>query len=364
MTHWTDAADLIGERDEGAPGSCRPLCAGRAGFRPQRGARSLPRLFPAVPAAPAAAGPLRSPGGRLAFRRACAAPQACGPRRRFAFRRTCAGRSAALSRPRRQFTPPIPSARWCSRDSARPRGLTVAEAPGSASAFAAGRSAAFRRGGRAAAAAPAERARPNGRAGDAQFDARNGRRDALRRAIGGRSPRRRRVFSRNCSEGREARPPRRRSQTLAYAAPPPVSSPAAAPRSPGVAAWAVRAAGSATSCAASPSAPNPTSRFGDHVAVYDISARMVYLPDGTRIEAHSGLGNGARRSLESQRAHARPDPAGDLCAVAARSSVPWRRRPAADARSTAASSAARACSPIPTCWGRTATPTAASRSGL
>jgi len=35
---------------------------------------------------------------------------------------------------------------------------------------------------------------------------------------------------------------------------------------------------------------NRTSRFGDHVAVYDISARMVYLPDGTRIEAHSGLG--------------------------------------------------------------------------
>jgi len=26
-------------------------------------------------------------------------------------------------------------------------------------------------------------------------------------------------------------------------------------------------------------------------AVYDISARMVYLPDGTRLEAHSGLGN-------------------------------------------------------------------------
>ncbi len=36
---------------------------------------------------------------------------------------------------------------------------------------------------------------------------------------------------------------------------------------------------------------NPTARFGDHVAVYDISARMVYLPDGTKIEAHSGLGD-------------------------------------------------------------------------
>ena len=35
---------------------------------------------------------------------------------------------------------------------------------------------------------------------------------------------------------------------------------------------------------------NPATRYGDHVAVYDISARMVYLPDGTRLEAHSGLG--------------------------------------------------------------------------
>jgi hypothetical protein len=35
---------------------------------------------------------------------------------------------------------------------------------------------------------------------------------------------------------------------------------------------------------------SPATRFGDHVAVYDISARVVYLPDGTRLEAHSGLG--------------------------------------------------------------------------
>jgi hypothetical protein len=36
---------------------------------------------------------------------------------------------------------------------------------------------------------------------------------------------------------------------------------------------------------------SPASRFGDHVAVYDISARVVYLPDGTQLEAHSGLGS-------------------------------------------------------------------------
>jgi hypothetical protein len=30
---------------------------------------------------------------------------------------------------------------------------------------------------------------------------------------------------------------------------------------------------------------------GSHTAIYDISARTVYLPDGTRLEAHSGLGS-------------------------------------------------------------------------
>jgi hypothetical protein len=35
----------------------------------------------------------------------------------------------------------------------------------------------------------------------------------------------------------------------------------------------------------------PATRFGDRVAVYDISAHVVYLPDGTKLEAHSGLGS-------------------------------------------------------------------------
>ena len=30
--------------------------------------------------------------------------------------------------------------------------------------------------------------------------------------------------------------------------------------------------------------------YDRQTAVYDISARMVYLPDGTKLEAHSGLG--------------------------------------------------------------------------
>ncbi|WP_027058564.1 DUF2778 domain-containing protein [Mesorhizobium loti] len=36
--------------------------------------------------------------------------------------------------------------------------------------------------------------------------------------------------------------------------------------------------------------PNPGSGAGHGVAVYDISAKIVYMPDGQRLEAHSGLG--------------------------------------------------------------------------
>jgi hypothetical protein len=35
----------------------------------------------------------------------------------------------------------------------------------------------------------------------------------------------------------------------------------------------------------------PSSGYDRQTAVYDISARVVYLPDGTRLEAHSGLGD-------------------------------------------------------------------------
>jgi type VI secretion system (T6SS) effector TldE1-like protein len=38
------------------------------------------------------------------------------------------------------------------------------------------------------------------------------------------------------------------------------------------------------------SAPATVSGYDHYTAVYDISARVVYLPDGTRLEAHSGLG--------------------------------------------------------------------------
>ena len=38
------------------------------------------------------------------------------------------------------------------------------------------------------------------------------------------------------------------------------------------------------------SAPGSVSGYDHYTAVYDISARVVYLPDGTKLEAHSGLG--------------------------------------------------------------------------
>ena len=39
-----------------------------------------------------------------------------------------------------------------------------------------------------------------------------------------------------------------------------------------------------------PALAGNTPRYDQSTAVYDISAHMVYLPDGTKLEAHSGLG--------------------------------------------------------------------------
>jgi hypothetical protein len=36
---------------------------------------------------------------------------------------------------------------------------------------------------------------------------------------------------------------------------------------------------------------NPSPRYDRRTAVYDVAAHTVYMPDGTRLEAHSGLGN-------------------------------------------------------------------------
>jgi hypothetical protein len=45
------------------------------------------------------------------------------------------------------------------------------------------------------------------------------------------------------------------------------------------------------------SAPGSVSGYDHYTAVYDISARVVYLPDGTKLEAHSGL----REALDNPR---------------------------------------------------------------
>src|SRR5262249_1740761 len=37
-------------------------------------------------------------------------------------------------------------------------------------------------------------------------------------------------------------------------------------------------------------APAVPTRAGDHTAIYDIAAHAVYLPNGDKLEAHSGLG--------------------------------------------------------------------------
>ena len=97
--------------------------------------------------------------------------------------------------------------------------------------------------------------------------------------------------------------------TLAYAAPPPVDAAVASTLAP--------RGGPSTSGGfggflrnLSFGSASPTTRFGDRVAVYDISAHVVYLPDGTRLEAHSGLG-GARDDpgRVSERMHGATPPA-------------------------------------------------------
>jgi hypothetical protein len=85
----------------------------------------------------------------------------------------------------------------------------------------------------------------------------------------------------------------------AVAAAPAVAS--AAPES-GVAARAVSTASAATEIRGAGRGPlvsfpspfggsAPASGYDRNTAVYDISARVVYLPDGTKLEAHSGLGD-------------------------------------------------------------------------
>ena len=112
-------------------------------------------------------------------------------------------------------------------------------------------------------------------------------------------------------------PPRREVASLDDAAPLPPARPSefAALESPAPAATdkalgpgrslgpALAYAAPDTTTLATPAAPAKTSIFSifspqptrpagydDHTAVYDISAKVLYMPDGAKIEAHSGLG--------------------------------------------------------------------------
>jgi hypothetical protein len=77
------------------------------------------------------------------------------------------------------------------------------------------------------------------------------------------------------------RPPAESSESsLAYAS----------PEAGAVRAKSAPAADSALSSSIFSPRPSPPAGYDQATAVYDISARTVYLPDGTRLEAHSGLG--------------------------------------------------------------------------
>ena len=54
---------------------------------------------------------------------------------------------------------------------------------------------------------------------------------------------------------------------------------------------AYASAESGVSSAARTAASGPSARYDQWTAVYDLAAHTVYMPDGTRLEAHSGLGD-------------------------------------------------------------------------
>jgi hypothetical protein len=56
-------------------------------------------------------------------------------------------------------------------------------------------------------------------------------------------------------------------------------------------AYAAPETGSLSRSIFSSGASNPAAHYDRYTAVYDISARTVYMPDGSRLEAHSGLGS-------------------------------------------------------------------------
>ena len=169
--------------------------------------------------------------------------------------------------------------------------------------------------------------------------------------------------------GCRPRPPQRRGPP-SHRRPPlrrgppshPVPPPRPGPRSAGTAPES-RGPGRALLGAFPPpfGASAPGSGYDRYTAVYDISARTVYLPDGTRLEAHSGLGDRLDNPrYVSERMHGPTPPhvyelalrEGSFHGVQA-----LRLNPIGDGCGTC--SVALDCSRIPSCWARTAIPTAA-----
>ncbi len=100
---------------------------------------------------------------------------------------------------------------------------------------------------------------------------------------------------------REAARQRRNGRTVVAAAPPAADNRtfleklfggAPQPQTSSPALGYAPAEGGVTTAARSVmSMSSPTARYDQFTAVYDISAHTVYLPNGTRLEAHSGLGS-------------------------------------------------------------------------
>ena len=105
-------------------------------------------------------------------------------------------------------------------------------------------------------------------------------------------------------------------------------------------------------------------QYDQFTAVYDISARTVYLPNGTKLEAHSGLGKmiDDPRYADRKMRGVTPPHTYDLS---------LRERPFHGVEAIRLKPVggedkimgAAGCSRIPICSGRTVTPTAACRSG-
>ena len=104
--------------------------------------------------------------------------------------------------------------------------------------------------------------------------------------------------------------------------------------------------------------PTPQPESDGHTAVYDIAAHTVYLPNGTKLEAHSGLGDKLDDPRYVNLRNTGPTPPNVYDLVLREQ--PFHRAALRSIRSAAtACSAATASWRIPTCWVPTASRTAA-----